>query len=141
MKMRKVYLIVQSVLCVALALLLTATAIGMYREGAAAKAADPLAQIYTAEKVAERFRPFAPLFLTLVCTTLGGLILGVKDEKGSRPVKCGGLQNSAAAGERTLRLILLIAALGLIAAGALSGGARDVFRKAVKICTECVGLG
>ena len=29
----------------------------------------------------------------------------------------------------------------LIAAGMRNGSAKDVFGKAVKICTECVGLG
>ena len=33
------------------------------------------------------------------------------------------------------------AALALLAAGAVNGGARDVLGKAVKICTECIGLG
>ena len=32
-------------------------------------------------------------------------------------------------------------AVALIVAGVFNGSARDVFGKAVKICTECVGLG
>ena len=42
---------------------------------------------------------------------------------------------------RLLRIALLVLALALIAAGVLNGGARDVFNKAIRICTECVGLG
>ena len=42
---------------------------------------------------------------------------------------------------RLLRAALLILALVLIIAGVFNGSARDVFGKAVKICTECVGLG
>jgi hypothetical protein len=42
---------------------------------------------------------------------------------------------------RLVRIIILVLALCLIAAGIGNGGARDVFGKAVKICTECVGLG
>jgi hypothetical protein len=38
-------------------------------------------------------------------------------------------------------MVLLIAAIALIAAGVFNGSARDVFGKAVKICTECIGLG
>ena len=38
-------------------------------------------------------------------------------------------------------IVLLIAAILLIAAGLFNGSARDVFSKAVRICTECVGLG
>ena len=40
-----------------------------------------------------------------------------------------------------IKKILMIAAGLLIAAGVLNGSARDVFGKAVKICTECIGLG
>ena len=42
---------------------------------------------------------------------------------------------------RTLRVVLLVLAVVLIVAGVFNGSARDVFGKAVKICTECVGLG
>ena len=36
---------------------------------------------------------------------------------------------------------LLILSVVLIAAGVSNGSAKDVFGKAIKICTECVGLG
>ena len=42
---------------------------------------------------------------------------------------------------RILRVVLLVLAAALIVAGVFNGSARDVFGKAVKICTECVGLG
>ena len=42
---------------------------------------------------------------------------------------------------RLVRIALLVLAVALIAAGVFNGSARDVFGKAVKICTECVGLG
>ena len=42
---------------------------------------------------------------------------------------------------KTMRLILLIIAVLLIAVGAANGGARDVLVKAINICTECIGLG
>ena len=35
----------------------------------------------------------------------------------------------------------IVLAVALIIAGICNGSARDVFGKAVKICTECVGLG
>ena len=50
-------------------------------------------------------------------------------------------KKKAAGGIRLLRIALLVLALALIAAGVCNGSARDVFGKAVKICTECVGLG
>ena len=42
---------------------------------------------------------------------------------------------------RALRAVLFLLAAVLIAAGALNGSARDVFSKAVQICSECIGLG
>ena len=59
---KKTYLIVQSVLCVLLCVLLAASAVSIYREGAARRAEDPMASIYTREKTAEKFKPIAPLF-------------------------------------------------------------------------------
>lgn len=40
-----------------------------------------------------------------------------------------------------LQLALLALSAALIVLGVLSGGARDVWAKAVKICAECIGLG
>lgn len=40
-----------------------------------------------------------------------------------------------------VRIALVAAAVVLITVGALSGGADSVLAKAVKICTECIGLG
>ena len=54
MNKRKVFLLLQSALCLALALLLAAAALGIYREGLAEKAQNPLAPVYTAERIAER---------------------------------------------------------------------------------------
>lgn len=43
--------------------------------------------------------------------------------------------------ENAWRVALYAAAVGLIAAGVVNGGARDVLVKAAQICTECIGLG
>ena len=65
-----------------------------------------------------------------------------------RQEKAGGIKPEAAEKKpdrsgtvRLLRIALLVLAVVLIAAGVFNGSARDVFGKAVKICTECVGLG
>ena len=53
--------------------------------------------------------------------------------------------DAAAAGEgkplRLLRLGLLLAAAVMLLMGVQNGGMRDVLYKAIRICTECIGLG
>ena len=120
MTKRKLFLILQSVLCVALAAWLGLIAVNLYLEGAKRRAADPLAAIYTPGLVAERLAPVVPLLVLALALTAVGLALG--------------LGKGEARG-------LLIVAVALIIAGALNGGARDVLAKAISICTECVGLG
>ena len=83
---KKTYLIVQSVLCVLLCVLLAASAVSIYREGAARRAEDPMASIYTREKTAEKFKPIAPLFFGAIGMTVAGWILAVKDENADKPV-------------------------------------------------------
>ena len=87
MTQKKLYLILQSVLCVLLVILLAASAVSIYREGVARKAEDPMAWIYTRETAAEKFKPIAPLFFGAIGLTVAGWILGVKDENAGKPVK------------------------------------------------------
>lgn len=44
-------------------------------------------------------------------------------------------------GKQALWAALFAAAVLLIVLGVANGGARDVAAKAVKICSECIGLG
>ena len=98
--------------------------------------------IFSREKIAESFRMIRPLFYITIGFSAVGLILGIKDEKGLKPVKGSRIQSPASAdGGKTLRIILLIAAVCLLAAGVFNGSARDVLGKAVNVCTECIGLG
>ena len=138
---KKLFLILQSVLCVALALGLAAGALGIYLEGSARQAADPLSRVYTPEAVAAALRPVLPLLLIVLLLSAAGLLLGLRDENAEKPVKTGAYPRHRRAAPRWLRPAMLVLALALIAAGVFNGSARDVFSKAVKICTECVGLG
>ena len=40
-----------------------------------------------------------------------------------------------------MRAAVFAAAIALILLGVFNGGARDVLVKAVRICSECIGLG
>ena len=84
---KKIYLILQSVLCVLLVILLTASAVSIYSEGKALKTEDPMASIYTREKAAEKFKPIAPLFFGAIGLTVAGWILAIKDENAEKPVR------------------------------------------------------
>ena len=43
--------------------------------------------------------------------------------------------------QKPIRILLYAAAAVLIVLGVMRGEAQDVLIKAVKICTECIGLG
>ncbi len=142
MKKRKIFLLLQSALCAALALLLAVAALGIYREGLAEKTENPLAPVYTAERISARGRLLLPLLLLTAGFALVGTALRIRDEEGLRPVKSGAVpRKTRPAGEKTVRIVLLLGALGLIALGVFNGGAQDVLGKAIRICTECIGLG
>ena len=145
MNKKKLLLIVQSLLCVILVVMLAVGALGIYRDGRALQAADPLSTIFSREKAAAALKPVLPLLALGLALTVLGLAQGIRDE---RAEKAEGLKIEPAKREkrplfspRLLRAALLVLALVLIAAGVFNGSARDVFGKAVKICTECVGLG
>ena len=80
----KLYLALQAAVCVALAALLAASAIGICREGTARRAEDPLAAIYTPEIVRQRFAPILPLLAASVVLLAAGLALGIRGEHPGR---------------------------------------------------------
>lgn len=83
----RLYLALQAVVCVALVVLLSLSAISIYREGAARKAEHPMESVYTPGEVAGRFAPIAPLLFAGLGLLVAGLVLGAKDENAEKPVK------------------------------------------------------
>lgn len=142
MKRARLILTVQSILAVLLALALAGATAALYRRGLALKAADPLHRIFSREAVAAALRPLTPLLLLSLGTTVAGRALGVRDTSDEHAAATLERRPPLPAGRlRRARAALLVLALALIAAGIVNGSAGDVFAKAVKICTECVGLG
>ncbi len=140
MKKEKLFLLIQSILCVVLTVALAVAVIGIYRDGLAGKSENPLEWIFSREKVVDRLRPLAPLIFASLGMTGLGLLLGIKDKNAMKPEKAVKVQNRSFNGS-TLRLVLLFLGVCMLTAGIFNGSGRDVFGKAVKICTECVGLG
>ena len=83
----KLYLALQAVVCIGLVILLSLSAISIYREGSARKAEHPMESVYTPGDVAGRFAPIAPLLFAGLGLLVAGLVLGVKDENAEKPVK------------------------------------------------------
>lgn len=141
MNTRKIILILETVLCTVFAVLLSSAAIDIYMKGVAARAADPDAAIYTQETAAAGLIPAGVVLVCIIAVAVWARIAGV-----SAPVapagKAGRVENRAETGRDILiRRILIAAAICMIIAGIINGSAQDVLYKAVKICTECVGLG
>jgi len=127
------------------------SAITICRDGMAVrKTEDVLAAVYTGEIVAKHLAPMVPLFFVTVGMTVAVMFLEntgagsaascKRAGKKQVPEKCEGFPEPSK-NSRLIRTIILIAALCMILAGVMNGGARDVLIKAVNLCTECVGLG
>ncbi len=143
MSKHRFYLVLTAVCCVLLAALLAVSAVGIYLEGSARRAENPLENIYTPEAAAEKLGLAAPLFFFLLGLLAAGAALGIRDENADRPAAAQPVKTPPEnpAWRRTLQLVCLAAAAALIVAGILNGSALDVLVKAITICTECVGLG
>ena len=83
----KILLIAQSLLCVALVVMLAVSAVGIYRDGIAEKQENPLAWVYTRDKAAAALKPALPVFLLAVGVTVACAVLNVRDENENKPVK------------------------------------------------------
>ena len=133
----------QAAVCVLLAVMLAAGAVGIYLEGAARRAEDPLAAIYTAENVSRVLVTVLPVFLVFLALLAVCLVLGVRDPGADRPAKTASPVKPVPEIKHIglIQAALVVAAAALILAGILNGSAWDVLVKAVHICTECIGLG
>ena len=87
MTRKKVYLIIQTILCILLVAVLSCTVVDMYHDGAVRAGTDVLAWFFSRELVAERFAPIAPLFFLAIGFAIAGLVLGIRDEKQDEPVQ------------------------------------------------------
>ncbi len=96
---------------------------------------------YTRARVGEHLLWLLPITVLLICSVIASAVLchGEKEPKGTRE-----RTKLTAPHPRILlatRITVAVLALALIICGIIFGGMNDVLGKAVKICTECIGLG
>ena len=150
MKKRRVFLVVQSLLCVLTAGLLALGAVCLYLDGAAKQAQGGLFDyIFTRERAGGWLLAVLPVFSCALAMSIVGWVLGIRGgipgaRGGWRPDP-GALRTKAVpqrADKKTmaLRAAVLAAALILLVLGILSGGPKDVQAKGAAVCTECIGL-
>lgn len=152
MDRKKVFLIVQAILCALTAGLLAAAALCIWFDGSAKKAAgDLFYNIYTREKAGQVLVHLMPLIFSALGMSIAGWILGIRDETADRPAQIdmeelAGIREKAVRQQAdrktlTVRTAVLVIAVVMIILGILNGGLEDVLAKGAAICTECVGLG
>ncbi len=159
MTKEKKIMILQSALCILIAVVLAVGVIRIFTEGKAWQAAGhPSDWIYTREKVAALLLPVLPLIALSFALTVYGLVKGIKDNDAGNPVKDAELTNNISAlraraavpsktspeakrRQKILWCALMALAVCFVGMGIVGGSMRDVLVKAIKICTECVGLG
>ncbi len=145
MNKKYVLLIVQSVLCILSAAGLIVADLALYFRGISEQESDPMSQIYTVDAIVDHAMIIGPVIAVSLIFTVILLILKVRDPNALRAVNVPGIRTNTA-GERSsatviARTVILLIAVAFIIAGIFNGSILDVFVKASKICTECIGLG
>ena len=88
MTKNKIFLWIQTALCVLIAVLLASSAVRIFIDGSAYQAAGhPSEWIYTREKAAAALMPILPLFILSFAMTVYGLVKGIEDEEADKPVQ------------------------------------------------------
>ena len=143
---KTVLLAIQSILCVVTAVYLIVSDLSIYLKGLAARAENPMADIYTVDAIAYKAVFVLPLFALIALVAIINTVLGIRDESQDKAVTGIDIGKNMA-DERTkesvtkVRLAVLILAIVFIFVGIFNGSMSDVLIKASKICTECIGLG
>ena len=147
MDKKRVALIVQSVLWVMTAIVFIASVVSIYMSGMSLRTENPMADIYSLEAIRQRSVIALPFLGISIANSVLLAILGIKDENADKAVLDVDIAKNTegsllpADTIRTARRAGIILAVICIILGIFNGSMRDVFIKASKICTECIGLG
>ena len=139
-------LTILSTLCVVTAIYLIVSDLSIYLQGLAARAENPMADIYTVDIIVSKAGFVLPLFVLIALVAIINTVLGVRDESQDKAVTGIDIgKNMADKGTKgsvnKVRLAVLVLAIVFIVVGIFNGSMSDVLIKASKICTECIGLG
>ncbi len=96
---------------------------------------------YTRERVGEYLLWLLPISLLLLISVIATAFLGSEKEKIVGKKGMTHLGKSHPRALLAVRISVAVLASALIIFGIFAGGMTDVLGKAVKICTECIGLG
>ena len=151
MNKKKVFLIIQSILCFLVMAYFAVCSIIIYNKGLAVKAVEPTAWIYSRELVGKYLLSVFPVAIITIIMALVGIFAGIRDENQDKLVKSIEMKKNPEYDEASekkkitmltvIRYVVLVAAITMIIIGIINGSARDTLYKAITICTECVGLG
>ena len=119
--------------CIMILFLLAMACLDIYLEGVG----------FSRETIVERLGIIGPMLAVSAAVAVIAAATLFGSRKKNPEKKAEGLYKAPGEGKKGGKMwsIMLPLALLLIALGAYNGGARDVFVKAVNICTECIGLG
>ena len=95
---------------------------------------------FTREIVGEKLSRIAPALILWLILAAVGMFIPKSRAKNAKQEKVSQKQ-SAPKHLNKIRIAIAAVAAALILAGIFNGGMRDVFVKAINICTECSGLG
>ena len=147
MRKSKIWALVVTVLTLLLCALLCTAVISLYCEGTARRAAagSDREPIFSPEAVG-RWLPWVLSLLGVwlaagIGAALTGNLAPARTFASRVTNRAGNMGRDEGKRKTWVRALLAAAALALIVLGVCNGGLRDVLGKAVKICSECIGLG
>ena len=140
-------LLIQSVLCILSAVTLIAADLVTYFEGIRTRSDNPMADIYSADAIKDNIVWALPFLFAAIIVTIICAFLNVKAPKTGNAADNIYIRKNTPDGKLSpasvniVRAVLFLVAVVFIIIGIFNGSLDDVFIKAAKICTECIGLG
>ena len=143
--LQKTLLLLIQFLVIGICVGLIASGVVLYMQGTAAVKAQTAEAVFTREQAAAVLCLFLIPALLLMALLIAAALLGIKNAPGNgkTAASLGEAEYICARREMSAKRVWLMLAIaaGLMGAGIMNGGLRDVLIKAINICTECIGLG